>query len=135
MLIQTRTDAMVFANAKFQPGFEPEVFPRHRNAPGRETRRDASERLAGRQTGLTGVSLSHLIFLTGSEECWPSRHATIVAPGLMSAENADPADTSGSDPLRGSGHRDVCSHCIRGLVEKAVAAAGKRTARKSKQPN
>ncbi len=38
-------------------------------------------------------------------------------------------------PLRGSGHRFVCSHCIRRLGEKAVAAVGKRTARKSKQPN
>jgi hypothetical protein len=38
-------------------------------------------------------------------------------------------------PLRGSGHRVVCSHCIRGLVEKAVTAAGKRNARKNKQHN
>jgi hypothetical protein len=38
-------------------------------------------------------------------------------------------------PLRGSGHRVVCSHCIRGLVEKAVAAAGKRKPAKHKNPN
>jgi hypothetical protein len=49
-----------------------------------------------RKTGPTGVSLSYLIFLAGSEECWPSSHATTVAPGLVrSAGNADPADTSG----------------------------------------
>jgi hypothetical protein len=37
-------------------------------------------------------------------------------------------------PLRGSGDRVVCSHCIRGLVEKAVAAAGNENPRNTKSP-
>ncbi len=71
-----------------------------------------------------------------SEECWLSSRATIMAPGLVrSAENAGSGGHFRIRPLRGSGPRVVCSHCIRELVEKAVAAVGKRTARKSEQPN
>jgi hypothetical protein len=82
------------------------------------------------------VSLSYLYLSSWERECWLSSHATIVAPGLVrSAENADPADISGFDRFAAQGHRFVCSHYIRRLVEKAVAAVGKRTARKSKQPN
>jgi hypothetical protein len=44
------------------------------------------------------------IFLAWERECWPSSHATIVAPGLVrSAENADPADTSGFDRFAAQG--------------------------------
>jgi hypothetical protein len=40
----------------------------------------------------------------GERECWLSSHATIMAPGLVrSAENADPADTSGFDRFAAQG--------------------------------
>src|SRR6202158_6239808 len=81
--------------------------PRRSACPAPRGWRKSPQRI--RQTGptLTGPTNTLLVltYLSSWErECWLSSHATIVALGLVkSAENADPADTSGFDRFAAQG--------------------------------
>lgn len=90
--------------------------------PGRETRRDAPDRLAP-PTGPTSVAA----LLSVSSRGVSDAVLTIEPCGDLGARTCEVCEQRRSGghfrirSLRAPGHRVVCSHCVRGLVEKACS--------------